>query len=97
MALFEAHVDWVKKQAAIFMPHTNRASVVDRCDLFQVGLIAMWRTCQRFDPARGIKFTTYAKPRVLGAMRDELRAPFRYWRIPPGLTVPLEVLEPTPS
>lgn len=42
-------------------------------DLAQDGWPGMAEAAQRFDPARGLKFWTYAMPRVRGAMLDAVR------------------------
>lgn len=42
-------------------------------DLVQEGLMALLRVAARWDPARGIRLWTYARPRVLGAMTDAIR------------------------
>ena len=42
--------------------------------LISVGQIALWEVSRRFDESRNTAFWTYARPRVLGAMRDELRS-----------------------
>lgn len=47
---------------------------VDREDLVEAGFIGLIDAARRFDPERGVKFDTYAVPRVRGAMLDELRA-----------------------
>ena len=43
-------------------------------DLVQVGMIGLLEAIERFDPARGVKFKTFAEFRIRGAMLDELRA-----------------------
>ena len=43
-------------------------------DLASVGVVAMMRAIDSFDPERGLEFATYAVPRIRGAMYDELRA-----------------------
>lgn len=45
-----------------------------RDDLTQEGLLGLWQAALKFDPARGVKFRTFAKHRVLGAMRDWIRS-----------------------
>ncbi len=42
-------------------------------DLYQVGLMALQKCTVRFDPAKGVKFTTYMQRRVRGEMYDDLR------------------------
>lgn len=43
-------------------------------DLYQTGILGLMDAIGKFDPARGIKFQTYAEFRVRGAILDELRA-----------------------
>jgi RNA polymerase sigma factor FliA len=42
-------------------------------DLWSVGALGLVDAARRFDPARGIKFETFAQHRIRGAMLDELR------------------------
>jgi len=46
---------------------------VSREDLLQSGVLGLLEALQRFDPAQGVKFETYASFRIRGAMLDELR------------------------
>lgn len=41
-------------------------------DIEQVGLIALWKSAQRFDPSRGVKFVSYAIPAIKRAMYREV-------------------------
>ncbi|MSO19972.1 MAG: sigma-70 family RNA polymerase sigma factor [Acidobacteria bacterium] len=47
---------------------------VDVEDLYQMGMIGLLQSVDRFDDSRGIKFQTYANRRVQGAMLDYLRS-----------------------
>ncbi len=47
---------------------------VDVDDLVQAGMIALFESLKRFDPASDIQFETFAMQRVRGAMLDELRS-----------------------
>jgi len=47
---------------------------VDREDLMSAGLLALAQAARSFDPARGVRFTSYAATRVRGALLDELRS-----------------------
>jgi RNA polymerase sigma factor for flagellar operon FliA len=49
-------------------------SHVEEADLISYGLIGLIKAIERFDPAREVKFETYAITRIRGAMIDELRA-----------------------
>lgn len=50
----------------------QRAVNVD--DLFSCGVLGLMEAVDGFDPGRGIKFVTYAIPRIRGSIIDELRA-----------------------
>ena len=43
-------------------------------DLLNTGVIGLIEAFNNYDPARGVKFETYAVPRIRGAILDELRA-----------------------
>lgn len=47
---------------------------VDVDDLVQAGMIALFDSLKRFDPASDVQFETFAMQRVRGAMLDELRS-----------------------
>ncbi len=47
---------------------------VELSDLVSTGVIGLIEAFQNFDPLRGVKFETYAVPRIRGAILDELRA-----------------------
>jgi len=47
---------------------------VDEGDLVSYGLLGLIGAIERFDPARDIKFETYAIARIKGSIIDELRA-----------------------
>lgn len=49
-------------------------SHVDVSDLVQVGMFGLLDAVERFDPAREVRFESYAAQRIRGAMLDELRA-----------------------
>lgn len=46
---------------------------IDADDLIQAGYFGLADAKRRFDPQRGIKFQTYATPRIRGAMLDAIR------------------------
>jgi RNA polymerase sigma factor for flagellar operon FliA len=46
---------------------------VDIDDLIGAGMIGLMKAIEGFDPAKKVKFETYAVPRIRGAMLDELR------------------------
>ncbi len=47
---------------------------VELPDLVNTGVIGLVEAFKNFDPGRGVKFETYAVPRIRGAILDELRA-----------------------
>jgi len=47
---------------------------VELDDLVSTGVIGLIEALKNFDPKRGVKFETYAVPRIRGAILDELRA-----------------------
>jgi RNA polymerase sigma factor for flagellar operon FliA len=49
-------------------------SSVDPADLVSYGIFGLLDAIERFEPARGFKFETYAVNRVRGAILDELRS-----------------------
>ena len=49
-------------------------SSVDAGDLISSGVLGLIDAIERFDPQRGVKFETFATPRIRGAIYDGLRA-----------------------
>lgn len=47
---------------------------LDGADLVSYGILGLMDAIEKFDPARGFKFETYAVPRIRGAILDELRS-----------------------
>lgn len=47
---------------------------VDAADLVSEGVIGLMDAIEKFEPARGLQFQTYAVPRIRGAIVDSLRA-----------------------
>ncbi len=62
-------VKYVASKLASGLPH-----YVEREDLAEYGFIGLIDAIQRYDPARNVKFETYAIPRIRGAIIDALRA-----------------------
>ena len=62
-------VRYVAGRMAIGLPH-----YVDFNDLISAGLLGLIQSIDNFDHERGIKFETYAIPRIRGAILDELRS-----------------------
>ena len=42
-------------------------------DVIQAGFVGLTQAVNRFDPKRGVQFSTYAVPVILGEMREQLR------------------------
>lgn len=53
---------------------TKLPSFVEKEELVQAGVPALIKTVERFRPARGNKFETFAVPRLRGAILDALRS-----------------------
>jgi RNA polymerase sigma factor (sigma-70 family) len=71
--LFAAHTGLVRHLARRLGQHRVQAAGMETDDLVQVGLIALWDCCKRFEEDRGLRFSTFAVHRISGAMRSELR------------------------
>lgn len=51
----------------------NFPQAIEEGDLHHIGILGLCEAIERFDPAYGIKFETYAIPRIKGSIIDELR------------------------
>lgn len=51
-------------------------------DVRQEGMLALWRVSQSFDESRGVAFSTYAVPWIIGSMRRFVRENCSTIRIP---------------
>jgi RNA polymerase sigma factor for flagellar operon FliA len=65
----EKMIGYVVNRIAARLP-----SHIDTADLHNVGVIGLMDAANKFDPAQGNKFSTYAEWRVKGAILDELRS-----------------------
>jgi len=65
---YASFVKYVAGRMAINLP-----SNVDYDDLVSYGIFGLMDAIEKFDPDRAIKFKTYAKTRIRGAILDELR------------------------
>ncbi|MFN0088812.1 MAG: RNA polymerase sigma factor WhiG [Acidimicrobiales bacterium] len=61
-------VKYVASRLAVGLPHN-----VELADLLSYGIFGLIDAIQKFDPAMGNKFETYAMQRIKGAILDELR------------------------
>ena len=66
--LIVSHLNLVRFLASKFK---NRGEPLD--DLVQVGTIGLIKAIDRFDPDRGLEFTTYATPTILGEIKRHFR------------------------
>ena len=55
---------------------------VDYDDLFQTAALALVRSAERYDPARGVRFVSYATPSMVGEVRNYFRDRYRLIRTP---------------
>ena len=55
------------------VPSGRTSLVLQENDLMQIGIIGLMEAIDRFDPARGVKFETFAIARIKGSIQDELR------------------------
>jgi RNA polymerase sigma factor FliA len=69
--LIEKHMDVVRFHATKMRPRLPRE--VETNDLTQAGVFGLIDAIEKFDPARGLRFATFAWRRVSGAMIDYLR------------------------
>jgi RNA polymerase sigma factor FliA len=67
--LYAPLVKFVAGRVASGLPHS-----VDAADLVSYGIFGLIDAIEKFDPARGFKFETYAIARIKGSIMDELRA-----------------------
>ncbi len=66
--LIVSHLNLVRFLASKFK---NRGEPLD--DLVQVGTIGLIKAIDRFDPERGLEFTTYATPTIMGEIKRHFR------------------------
>ncbi|MEI7592873.1 MAG: RNA polymerase sigma factor WhiG [Actinomycetes bacterium] len=62
-------VKYVAGRVSVGLPQN-----VEQADLISYGIFGLIDAIEKFDPARGFKFETYAISRIKGAMIDELRS-----------------------
>jgi RNA polymerase sigma factor for flagellar operon FliA len=70
--LIVSHLPLVKylvKRIAVNLP-----SYLDEEDLISVAVIGLITSAERFEPARGVRFKTFAEQRIKGTIYDELRS-----------------------
>ncbi len=91
--LVERHLGLVRQVARRL--HGRLPGCVQVDDLVSAGYVGLCQAAQRFEPARGVQFRTYAQERVRGAMIDWLRAmdyiPRRTRQSTPPDEIPMKV------
>lgn len=70
--LLEEYLPLVKSVAGRMAMGFPRS--VELSDLVSTGVIGLVEALSNYDPSRGVKFETYAVPRIRGAILDELRS-----------------------
>jgi RNA polymerase sigma factor for flagellar operon FliA len=72
LALIAEHTEMVKKIAGMFM--RKLPSHVRFEDIYQAGMIGLWKATRDYNPTEGASFSTYAGIRIKGEIMDEIRA-----------------------
>jgi len=72
--LMVKYLDLVRYVAGRFAAQVKgRPQGLEKGDLMQCGMIGLLEAIDRYSPAQGVKFETFAAPRIRGAILDELR------------------------
>jgi RNA polymerase sigma factor for flagellar operon FliA len=69
--LLERHLGLVHRAAREIVRHAPAALELD--DLVGAGTVGLVQALEAFDPTRGFTFSTFAMPRIRGAILDEVR------------------------
>ncbi len=73
-ALVLSYLDLVRYVVSrLGTPRSGSGRSLDRDDMLQYGILGLIEAIDRYDPSSGVKFETYAIPRIKGAIVDELR------------------------
>lgn len=70
--LITSHIQLVHYVAGRMLPGLH--SSVEKQDLVSYGMFGLMDAIERYDPAREVKFSTFASYRIQGAINDEMRA-----------------------
>lgn len=79
-ALIEAYIPLVHHVVTKIVEKNQKFQIAD--DLFEEGVIGLMEAIEKFDPSRGLKFSTYATPRIFGSMVDAMRRTYLTQRPP---------------
>lgn len=63
---------WLVKYSIQGVQLPQNALINDQ-DLLNIGILGLNESIERYDPERGVKFESYAVPRIKGVVKDELR------------------------
>lgn len=66
------HYMWIVRYT-LYNMNIPAHSLLEENDFLHVGLLGLHDAIERFEPERGIKFETFAVPRVRGIILDEMR------------------------
>ena len=71
----EAREQYIKGNLRLVLSVIKRfdSSSENADDLFQIGCVGLMKAVDHFDPARMVKFSTYAVPMIIGEIRRYLR------------------------
>ncbi len=72
-----SHLGMVRQLASRF---SNRSEALD--DLVQVGIIGLIKAIDRFDPDRGVEFSSFAVPTIVGEIKRHFRDKSWAMRVP---------------
>ncbi len=86
--LVEAYLPFAKRIAQKFVGRG-----IDLEDLEQVASMGLLKAIERFEPERGLQFTTYATPTIVGDLRNYIRDKGNILRLPRGAKNKLYHLE----
>jgi RNA polymerase sigma factor (sigma-70 family) len=75
-------LDNVRLVTSLAIRYQSRAPGVPIEDLVSAGMLGLVRAAERFDPSLGYRMTTFATPRINGAILDSLRQRWGWRRAP---------------
>jgi len=69
--MINSNLPLVHRVVGKMMLYSN--GLLERDDMFSLGVIGLLHALDKFDPSKGVRFETYAVTRIRGAILDELR------------------------